>query len=114
MRSKRSSSARAQLTAGRQAVRAYRLYLAGSAMCFEQRWISLYQMLVSRPSGDVASGPMRGAQSAYPFNRSTCFADDQRRTTLTVIRLNAAGLRLCRVVFSHRAMSMTAAADWAR
>ncbi|WP_280153026.1 cyclopropane-fatty-acyl-phospholipid synthase family protein [Piscinibacter sp. XHJ-5] len=51
-------------------VRAYRLYLAGSAMCFERGWMSLYQMLAARPSGDVADGPMRGAQSAYPFNRS--------------------------------------------
>jgi cyclopropane-fatty-acyl-phospholipid synthase len=51
-------------------VRAYRLYLAGSAMSFEQNWLQLFQMLASRPSGDVAEGPMRGAQSAYPFNRS--------------------------------------------
>jgi len=50
-------------------VRAYRLYLAGSAMSFEQGWLYLYQMLASRQSGDVADGPMRGAQSAYPFNR---------------------------------------------
>ncbi|HEX3139554.1 MAG TPA: cyclopropane-fatty-acyl-phospholipid synthase family protein, partial [Rhizobacter sp.] len=50
-------------------VRAYRLYLAGSAMSFEQGWISLFQMLVSRPSGDVAAGTMRGAQSRFPFNR---------------------------------------------
>jgi cyclopropane-fatty-acyl-phospholipid synthase len=50
-------------------VRAYRLYLAGSAMSFEQGWISLYQMLASRPSGDVATGAMRGAQSRFPFNR---------------------------------------------
>jgi cyclopropane-fatty-acyl-phospholipid synthase len=50
-------------------VRAYRLYLAGSAMSFEQGWISLFQMLASRPSGDVAAGPMRGAQSRFPFNR---------------------------------------------
>lgn len=50
-------------------VRAYRLYLAGSAMCFEQGWISLFQMLAARPSGDVESGPLRGAQSPYPFNR---------------------------------------------
>jgi cyclopropane-fatty-acyl-phospholipid synthase len=26
-------------------------------------------MLASRPSGDVADGPMRGAQCAFPFNR---------------------------------------------
>jgi len=50
-------------------VRAYRLYLAGSAMCFEHGWISLYQMLASRPDGSVQGGPMPGAQSAYPFNR---------------------------------------------
>jgi cyclopropane-fatty-acyl-phospholipid synthase len=51
-------------------VRAYRLYLAGSAMCFERGWIALYQMLAARPSGQVEDGPMRGAQSAYPFNRA--------------------------------------------
>ncbi|HEV7912465.1 MAG TPA: class I SAM-dependent methyltransferase, partial [Albitalea sp.] len=50
-------------------VRAFRLYLAGSAMCFERGWISLYQMLASRPSGVIEDGPMRGAQSAYPFDR---------------------------------------------
>ncbi len=51
-------------------VRAYRLYLAGCAMSFEQGWISLHQMLAARPTRDVAAGPMRGAQSAFPFNRS--------------------------------------------
>ncbi|MFL6661886.1 MAG: class I SAM-dependent methyltransferase [Rhizobacter sp.] len=50
-------------------VRAYRLYLAGCAMSFERGWISLHQMLATKPSGDVAEGPMRGAQSVYPFNR---------------------------------------------
>jgi cyclopropane-fatty-acyl-phospholipid synthase len=50
-------------------VRAYRVYLAGSAMGFEQGWMALFQMLAARPSGDVADGPMRGAQSGYPFNR---------------------------------------------
>jgi cyclopropane-fatty-acyl-phospholipid synthase len=51
-------------------VRAYRLYLAGSAMSFEQRWISLFQMLAAKPSGDLSEGTMRGAQSAFPFQRS--------------------------------------------
>jgi cyclopropane-fatty-acyl-phospholipid synthase len=51
-------------------LRAYRLYLAGSAMCFERAWLSLHQMLCARPSGDVESGPMRGAQSDFPFNRA--------------------------------------------
>lgn len=50
-------------------LRAYRLYLAGSAMSFEQGWISLHQMLSTRPDGDLHSGPMVGAQSVYPFNR---------------------------------------------
>ena len=50
-------------------VRAYRLYLAGSAMSFQHGWLSLSQMLASRPTGGIADGPMRGAQSQYPFNR---------------------------------------------
>ena len=55
-------------------VRAYRLYLAGSAMCFEHGWLSLSQMLASRPTRDVADGPMRGAQSQFPFNRSYMYS----------------------------------------
>jgi cyclopropane-fatty-acyl-phospholipid synthase len=51
-------------------VRAYRLYLAGSAMGFEQGWMALFQMLAARPSGHVDQGPMRGAQSQFPFNRA--------------------------------------------
>ncbi len=53
-------------------LRAYRLYLAGCAMSFEQGWISLHQMLAARPNGEpgAGSGGLRGAQSAYPFNRS--------------------------------------------
>lgn len=52
-----------------KALRAYRLYLAGSAMGFEHGWIALHQMLCSRPDGDIHSGAMVGAQSGYPFNR---------------------------------------------
>jgi cyclopropane-fatty-acyl-phospholipid synthase len=55
-------------------VRAYRLYLAGCAMSFEQGWLYLYQMLASRPSGNVEEGPMRGAQSSFPFNRGYMYA----------------------------------------
>jgi len=55
-------------------VRAYRLYLAGSAMSFQHGWLSLSQMLASRPTGGIADGPMRGAQSQYPFNRSYIYA----------------------------------------
>ena len=50
-------------------LRAYRLYLAGCAMGFEQGWISVYQILATRPDHDLLSGPLKGAQSSYPFNR---------------------------------------------
>lgn len=64
-----SRLAHAREVASEQVVRAYRLYLAGSAMGFEQGWMSLYQMLASRPSGAATQGPMPGAQSQFPFNR---------------------------------------------
>ena len=59
-------------------LRAYRLYLAGCAMSFEQGWISLHQMLAARPNGEpgAGSGGLRGAQSAYPFNRSYIYNRD--------------------------------------
>jgi cyclopropane-fatty-acyl-phospholipid synthase len=50
-------------------LRAYRLYLAGCAMGFEQGWTSLHQILATRPDGDLQAGPLKGAQSSYPFNR---------------------------------------------
>ena len=70
-----SDALEAQLAKAREltsesVVRAYRVYLAGSAMGFEQGWMALFQMLAARPSGQVAEGPMRGAQSRFPFNRS--------------------------------------------
>lgn len=61
--------AHAREVTSEQVLRAYRLYLAGSAMAFEQGWISLHQMLASRPTGAAADGPVRGAQSVFPFNR---------------------------------------------
>ena len=54
---------------GDKVVRAYRLYLAGSAMSFERGWLSLHQTLATRPSGKIDTGTLRGAQSSYPFNR---------------------------------------------
>jgi cyclopropane-fatty-acyl-phospholipid synthase len=59
----------ARALTGDRTVRAYRLYLAGSAMAFERGWMSLHQMLAARPSGVIGGGSMRGAQSDYPFNR---------------------------------------------
>lgn len=51
-------------------LRAYRMYLAGSAMAFERGWLSIYQLLASRPDGQVQGGALAGAQSDYPFNRA--------------------------------------------
>jgi cyclopropane-fatty-acyl-phospholipid synthase len=69
-----SDALEAQLQAARARVpeamvRAYRLYLAGSAMGFERGWIALHQMLATRPSGQLGGGALPGAQSVYPFNR---------------------------------------------
>ncbi len=50
-------------------LRAYRLYLAGSAMSFEQNWLALHQVLAARPSGEPGGTPLKGAQSVYPFKR---------------------------------------------
>ncbi|MDB5749682.1 MAG: cyclopropane-fatty-acyl-phospholipid synthase (Cyclopropane fatty acid synthase)-like protein [Ramlibacter sp.] len=50
-------------------LRAYRLYLSGCAMTFEQGWVALHQMLATRPDGQMRTGALAGAQSAYPFTR---------------------------------------------
>lgn len=50
-------------------LRAYRLYLAGSAMSFEQGWIVLHQMLATKLDGKVKARALHGAQSVYPFVR---------------------------------------------
>ena len=55
---------------GGRVLRAYRLYLAGCAMCFEHGWTSLHQFLATRPDGKMSTGAVRGAQSTYPFNRA--------------------------------------------
>jgi cyclopropane-fatty-acyl-phospholipid synthase len=69
-----SDALEARLEAARRAtsdrtVRAYRLYLAGSAMGFERGWMALHQTLASRPSGRLEEGALRGTQCAYPFKR---------------------------------------------
>ena len=60
---------------GDKVLRAYRLYLAGSALSFECGWIALHQMLAIRPDGDRATGDMPGAQSDYPFTRDHLYAN---------------------------------------
>lgn len=62
-------SARLGTEQGGKVLRAYRLYLAGCAMGFEQGWMALHQMLATRPSGQVQSGELPGSQSDYPFRR---------------------------------------------
>ena len=44
-------------------------------MSFEQGWISLHQVLAARPDGKPETGSLRGAQSAYPFNRAFIYAN---------------------------------------
>jgi cyclopropane-fatty-acyl-phospholipid synthase len=61
-------------TDAEKVLRAYRLYLAGCAMTFEQGWIGLHQILATRPDGDPHTGTLRGAQSSYPFNRGYMYA----------------------------------------
>ncbi len=56
-------------------LRAYRLYLAGSAMCFEHGWLALHQMLAARPAANLDTGSLKGAQSVYPFNRDYIYLE---------------------------------------
>ena len=50
-------------------LRAYRMYLAGSALSFERGWVSLHQMLAARPAQDARFDQLPGALSPYPFTR---------------------------------------------
>ncbi|QXL84582.1 class I SAM-dependent methyltransferase [Comamonas sp. NLF-1-9] len=66
---------------GDKVLRAYRLYLAGCALGFEQGWVALHQILMTRPDGQRDSGPIAGAQSQYPFNREYIYAPPQAGAT---------------------------------
>lgn len=59
---------RARALTSEATVRAYRLYLAGSALCFEQGWLGLYQLLAARPDA-VGGTPGWPARCDYPFTR---------------------------------------------
>lgn len=61
-------------TQAERILRAYRLYLAGSAMSFERGWLALHQMLAARPAEDSRVNDPPGAQSAYPFTRKYMYA----------------------------------------
>jgi cyclopropane-fatty-acyl-phospholipid synthase len=62
-------SARLGKDKGEKVLRAYRIYLAGCAMGFEQGWIALHQMLAIKPSGQVNAVELPGSRSDYPFSR---------------------------------------------
>ena len=66
---------RANTLAGEAYVRAYRLYLEGSATGFESGWLSLNKLLATRPNGLVNTGALRGAQCYYPCNRGHMYND---------------------------------------
>lgn len=55
-------------------LRAYRLYLAGSAMSFEQGWISLHQLLAARPPVGALKTTPQDTPATYPFNRQYMYA----------------------------------------
>jgi cyclopropane-fatty-acyl-phospholipid synthase len=65
---------RARAASSERVLRAYRLYLAGSAMAFERAWMSLHQVLAAKPTGRLEDGPLRGAQSVYPFTRDHVYS----------------------------------------
>ncbi|QFG38179.1 cyclopropane-fatty-acyl-phospholipid synthase [Paracoccus pantotrophus] len=52
-----------------EVLQAYRLYLAGCALAFEQGWVALYQILLIHPDPALATPDLPGAQSTYPFRR---------------------------------------------
>lgn len=53
-----------------EVLRAYRLYLAGCALAFQEGWTGLFQILLARPSGPPAAPDLPGAQASYPFRRA--------------------------------------------
>lgn len=67
-------------------IRAYRLYLAGSAMGFERGWTSLFQILaLRRPDMTEGSDHFTGREGAerrdYPFNRAYMYAQSSTNGT---------------------------------
>ena len=50
-------------------VRAHRLYLAGSALCFERGWLGVYQLLAARSDAADDGAPGWPARCDYPFTR---------------------------------------------
>ena len=66
---------------GEKTLRAYRLYLAGSAMSFEHGWLSVHQLLATRPAdtpADTQEDKVKGANSVYPFSRDYMYTNAPR------------------------------------
>lgn len=63
-------------TRAERILRAYRLYLAGCAMGFENGWMALHQMLSARPAFQAGFDEPRGAGSVYPFNREYMYPSE--------------------------------------
>ncbi|MBX6319941.1 class I SAM-dependent methyltransferase [Pigmentiphaga sp.] len=59
---------------GAKSVRAYRLYLAGCAMAFEQGWVSLNQVLCQRQVAFDSTELDNPPGQAYPFRRDYMYA----------------------------------------
>lgn len=59
---------------GERVLRAYRLYLAGSALGFEQGWTALHQVLAIKPSSNTPVGGMLRQPSDYPFVRDYIYS----------------------------------------
>ncbi|SMO74112.1 class I SAM-dependent methyltransferase [Paracoccus laeviglucosivorans] len=57
-----------------EVLRAFRLYLAGCALAFEEGWTSLYQILMTRPDGQATRHDLPGAGSDYPFRRDYIYS----------------------------------------
>ncbi|CAM3230192.1 cyclopropane-fatty-acyl-phospholipid synthase [Paracoccus aminovorans] len=52
-----------------EVLRAYRLYLSGCALAFQQGWVALHQILLIHPDPTQQDGDLPGTQSGYPFRR---------------------------------------------
>lgn len=73
-------------------------------MSFEQGWISLHQILATRPDGALASGSIRGAQSGYPFVRDYIYRSNsmlyrfKSQATAEVVMLEANARHLLEIM----------------
>ena len=66
--------ARAATLCDAKTLRAYRLYLAVSALGFERGWMALHQTLAAHPDGRPAASELPGAMCDYPFDRAYIYS----------------------------------------